>query len=266
MIDIRSGVSKEGLLAAWEYHNYNSGGSGIDTPYEVAHQRVQFHPTESPLRQGSYRGLAATANHFARECHMDELAHAAGLDPLAFRHKNLKNPRMLAVLDAAADRFHAKVDAPRPGRGTGVACGFEKGGYVACCAQVLSEGPGKVRIERVVISFECGAIVNPKHLENQVEGAAVMAIGGALFEGIEFADGRLLNGRLSRYRVPRFSDLPAIETVLVNRQDLPSAGAGETPIVGLAPAVGNAIFQATGIRVRSLPMLPALTAAVGKNG
>jgi isoquinoline 1-oxidoreductase len=110
----------------------------------------------------------------------------------------------------------------------------------------------------VVISFECGAIVNPKHLENQVEGAAVMAIGGALFEGIAFENGRLLNGRLSRYRVPRFSDLPVIETVLVNRKDLPSAGAGETPIVGLAPAVGNAIFQATGVRVRSLPMLPAL--------
>ena len=258
VIEIRSGVSREGLLTAWEYHNYNSGGSGIDTPYEVANQRIQFHPTKSPLRQGSYRGLAATANHFARECHMDELAHAAGVDPLAFRQKNLKNARMQAVLDAAAERFHAKADTARKGRGTGVACGFEKGGYVACCAQVQADAPGKIRIERVVISFECGAIVNPKHLENQVEGAAVMAIGGALFEGIAFENGRLLNGRLSGYRVPRFSDLPVIETVLVNRKDLPSAGAGETPIVGLAPAVGNAIFQATGVRARSLPMLPAL--------
>jgi isoquinoline 1-oxidoreductase len=258
VIEIRSGVSKDGLLTAWDYHNYNSGPSGINTPYEVAHERVQFHPTKSPLRQGSYRGLAATANHFARECHMDDLAHAAGMDPLAFRRKNLKNPRMQAVLDAAAERFYAKPDPARKGRGSGASCGFEKGGYVACCAQVMVDAPGKVRIERVVISFECGAIVNPKHLENQVEGAAVMAIGGALFEGIAFENGRLLNGRLSRYRVPRFSDLPAIETVLVNRQDLASAGAGETPIVGLAPAVGNAIFQATGVRVRSLPMLPAL--------
>jgi isoquinoline 1-oxidoreductase len=185
------------------------------------------------------------------------------MDPLPFRRKNLKNPRMLAVLDAAAERFHAKTDALQKRRGIGVACGFEKGGYVACCAQVMAKAPGKVRIERVVISFECGVIVNPTHLENQVEGAAVMAIGGALFEGIEFENGKLKNGRLSRYRVPRFSDLPVIETVLVNRKDLASAGAGETPIVGLAPAVENAIFQATGVRARSLPMLPAL--ATGKS-
>ena len=85
---------------------------------------------------------------------MDELAHAAGVDPLEFRHRNLKNPRMRAVLEAAADRFHAKAGSMQKGRGMGVACGFEKGGYVACCAQVLAESPGKVRIDRVVISFE----------------------------------------------------------------------------------------------------------------
>ncbi len=113
-----------------------------------------------------------------------------------------------------------------------------------------------MKIERVVTAFECGAIVNPEHLKNQIEGSVVMALGGALFEAVEFSNGRILNGRLSKYRVPRFSDLPIIETVLVDRKDLPSAGAGETPIVGLAPAVGNAIFHATGTRLRSLPMTP----------
>jgi isoquinoline 1-oxidoreductase len=98
--------------------------------------------------------------------------------------------------------------------------------------------------------------VNPDQLKNQVEGSVVMAIGGAMFEAIDFDNGRISNGRFSRYRVPRFSDMPIIETVLVDRKDLPSAGAGETPIVGLAPAVGNAIFDATGIRLRSLPMAP----------
>jgi isoquinoline 1-oxidoreductase len=83
-----------------------------------------------------------------------------------------------------------------------------------------------------------------------------MAIGGALFEAIDFDNGKILNGRFSRYRVPRFSDVPVIETVLIDRRDLPSAGAGETPIVGLAPAVGNAVFDATGTRLRSLPMAP----------
>jgi isoquinoline 1-oxidoreductase len=115
---------------------------------------------------------------------------------------------------------------------------------------------GKVKIERVVTAFECGAIVNPEHLKNQVEGAVVMGIGGALFEGIEFENGKLLNGKLSRYRVPRFSDLPVLETVLIDRKDLESAGAGETPIVALAPAVGNAIFDAAGVRLRALPMAP----------
>ena len=258
LIEIRAGVAKDGTITAWDFHNYNSGSSGIETPYDVLHRQVQFHPTKSPLRQGSYRGLAATANHFARESHIDELARAADMDPLAFRYKNLSNPRMKAVLAAASERFGWGKPSSGAGRGSGIACGFEKGGYVACCAEVSTTAPGKVKIERVTIAFECGAIVNPKHLENQVEGSVVMAIGGALFEKIDFENGRVLNARLSKYRVPRFSDMPEIETVLVNRQDLPSAGAGETPIVGLAPAVGNAIFQATGIRARSLPMLPGL--------
>lgn len=109
---------------------------------------------------------------------------------------------------------------------------------------------------RVVEAFECGAVINPLHLNNQIEGAVVMAIGGALFEEIEFATGKILNGRFSRYRLPRFSDMPAIEIVIVDRKDLPSAGSGETPIVGLAPAVANAIFNATGARLRSLPLAP----------
>jgi isoquinoline 1-oxidoreductase len=107
-----------------------------------------------------------------------------------------------------------------------------------------------------VEAFECGAIVNPDHLRNQVEGSIVMGLGGALFEAVEFEDGRILNPRFSAYRVPRFSDLPQIEVVLLDRKDLPAAGAGETPIVGIAPAAGNAIFDATGVRLRSLPLVP----------
>jgi isoquinoline 1-oxidoreductase len=164
---------------------------------------------------------------------------------------------MRAVLEAAAQKFGWQNAKSTPARGLGLACGLEKGGYVASCAEVsIAQPGGKVKIERVVTAFECGAIVNPDHLKNQVEGSVVMGIGGALFEAIEFADGRILNGQLSQYRVPRFSDLPVIETVLLDRKDLPSAGAGETPIVGLAPAVGNAIFHATGQRIRSLPMIP----------
>ena len=126
---------------------------------------------------------------------------------------------------------------------------------MATCAEVAITN-GAVKIVRVTEAFECGAVVNPEHLRNQVEGAVAMGVGGALFEQIEFADNKITNPRLSRYRVPRFADMPVIESVLLDRKDMPSAGAGETPIVGIAPAVGNAIFDATGRRLRSLPLAP----------
>jgi isoquinoline 1-oxidoreductase len=257
VIEVKAGVQKDGTLTAWEFHNYNSGASALATPYEVPNQNVEFHPADSPLRQGSYRALAATANHFARESHLDDLAHLFRLDPLAFRLKNLKDSRLRAVLEAAAKKFGWGKTKPAAGHGFGIAGGTEKGGYVATCAEVAADRRrGTLKVLRVVTAFECGAILNPDHLKNQIEGAALMALGGALFEEIQFKDGKILNPRFSKYRVPRFRDTPLLETVLVNRKDLPSAGAGEAPMITLAPAVGNAIFQATGVRLRSLPMAP----------
>src|ERR1043165_8916699 len=254
VIEVSTGVKNDGTVTAWEFHNYNSGGAGIQVKYDFPNQDIQFHNSKSPLRQGSYRGLAATANHFAREVHMDELAHAVNMDPVQFRLKNIKDERLKAVLQAAAKTFRwggKKTD----GRGVGIACGFEKGSYIATAAEVSVDAKtGRVKIERVVESFECGAIVNPLHLNNQVEGAIVQAIGGALFENIQFKNGQILNGKFSQYRLPRFSDVPKIEVVLLDRKDLPSAGAGETPIVGLAPAVANAIFDLTRVRIRSMPL------------
>ena len=254
VIDVSTGVKNDGTVTAWEFHNYNSGGSGLPVKYDFPNQNIQFHNSKSPLRQGSYRGLAATANHFAREVHMDELAHLINMDPVEFRLKNIKDERLKAVLQAAAKTF-GWGGKKTGGRGVGIACGFEKGSYIATAAEVSVDAKtGRVKIERVVESFECGAIVNPLHLNNQVEGAIVQAIGGALFENIQFKNGQILNGKFSQYRLPRFSDVPKVEVVLLDRKDLPSAGAGETPIVGLAPAVGNAIFDATGKRIRSMPL------------
>ncbi len=254
VIEIASAARKDGPLTAWEQYNYNSGASAIRSPYELPAQRAEFIPTPAPLRQGSYRGLAATANHFARETHMDELAHALGMDPLQFRLKNLKDERLRAVLTAAAERFGWGAKPP-PETGFGLAVGTEKGGQLATCAEVsVDRSTGRVRVIRAVSAFECGAVVNPEHLRNQVEGALVMGLGGALFEAVQFENGTILNPRFSRYRVPRFRDVPRIEVVLVDRKDLPPAGAGETPIVGIAPAIGNAIFAATGVRLRALPL------------
>ncbi len=256
VIDVMSGVRGDGTITAWEFHNYNSGSAGIRTYYEVPNQRIVFHEVHSPLRQGSYRALAATANHFARESHMDELAHALKMDSLEFRLKNLKNERLRAVFEAAAKQF-GWGKSKSPGQGFGMGGGYEKLGNITTFAEVnVDSKSGDVRVMRVVSAFECGAIVNPDNLRNQIEGSNVQGLGGALFEAIEFENGKILNGRLSQYRVPRFSDLPALETVLLDRKDIPSVGAGECPMIGLAPAIANAISDATGVRLRALPLVP----------
>jgi nicotinate dehydrogenase subunit B len=258
VIDVTSGARGDGALLAWDFHNYNSGSAGIRSYYDIPSQRCVFHPAKSPLRQGSYRALAATANHFARESHMDELAHAVKMDPLEFRLKNLKEDRLRAVFEAAAKKFGWGKAKAAPGQGFGMGGGHEKLGYIATFAEVNCDRTSSaVKVVRVVSAFECGAIVNPDGLRNQIEGSNIQGMGGALFEAIAFENGKILNGRMSEYRVPRFRDVPELDTVLIDRKDLPSVGAGECPLVGLAPAIANAIFDATGKRLRSLPLVPA---------
>lgn len=257
VIDVRAGVNKDGKLTAWEFHNYNSGGSGIETPYVVSAQKIQFHSSDSPLRQGSYRGLAGPANAFARECIMNDLALSLNMDPLAFRLQNLKEERMKNVLEAAAQKFGWSTFKPSPNRGVGIACADEKGSFIATCAEVTYDpDSGDIRVVRVAASFECGAIINPNHLENQILGSLIQGMGGALFERINFENGKILNPRFSEYRVPRFGDCPKIDIVMLNRLDIPSAGAGETPIMAIAPAIRNAIDHATGKKLYTLPLVP----------
>jgi nicotinate dehydrogenase subunit B len=131
---------------------------------------------------------------------------------------------MRAVLQAAAKG----IGWPKPsvaGRGIGIACGAEKGSYLATAAEV-SRGDSGLKVERLVVAYECGAIVNPDGVRNQVEGAVVQGLGGALFEAIVFANGALTNGTMASYRVPRFKDVPPIEILLLDRPDIPSVGAG----------------------------------------
>jgi CO/xanthine dehydrogenase Mo-binding subunit len=256
VIDVKSGIAPDGTLVAWEFHNYNSGPAAIDTPYNVANKKIEFHPTANPpLRQGSYRGLAATANFFARESHMDELAHQIGMDPLEFRLKNITDPRLRAVFETAAEKFGWRKQPSSAERGFGIAGGFEKGSYVAACAEISFDGATRqAKITRVVQAFDCGAVINPQGLKNQISGAIVMGIGGALFEAIHFDNGRVTNPHFYEYRVPRFKDAPKVEVELIDRKDQKSMGAGETPIMALAPAVANAIFNANGKRLRNLPL------------
>ncbi len=257
LIEIEAGLDAANALTAWDYANYNSGTAGLDTPYRIPNARARFIESDSPLRQGSYRCLAATANNFAREAFTDELAEAAGKDPLEFRLSHLDNERIRNVLTAAAERFGwaERRKKRRPGVGVGLACGTEKNSVVAACCEIeMDRESGVPRLIEIVEAFECGPILNPANLRSQVEGCIMMGLGPALREEIQFADGRLANGRFASYRVPRFRDIPKAEIILLDRKDLEPAGAGETPIIAVAPAIANAVFDATGKRVRSMPI------------
>src|SRR5439155_23114580 len=182
LIDIEAGIDDKGALTSWYCVNINSGASALDTPYRAGQARTRFIASDAPLRHGSYRALAATANNFARECFMDEVASAAGADPLDFRLAHLEEGRLRAVLEEAARRFHwrERVKRKAPLTGVGPACGTGKGSFVAACVEVTIDPERKRIIPRHVCQvFECGAVMNPGNLLAQVQGAILMGLGPA---------------------------------------------------------------------------------------
>jgi isoquinoline 1-oxidoreductase len=260
LIETKGALGADGTIRAFRFDCYNAGAAGLFAPYDLAASSERYIPCRAPLRQGSYRALAATANNFARESFMDELAEAAGRDPVTFRLAHLKDDRLRDVLEKAVERFRfqeraSELSRGNGQRGVGVACGTEKGSYVATCVSVrIDRSRGKILIEEIVEAYECGKIQNPVNLRAQVEGGIIMGLGGALKEEIRFENGRVLNPRFSMYQVPRTRDLVPMDVLLVDRPDLPSVGAGETPIIAVAPAIANAVFHATGVRIRTMPV------------
>lgn len=252
-IDVESGVDATGKLVAWRFRNYNAGAPGLRPPYDVAHMSNEFWRTEAPLRQGSYRALAATANNFARESHVDEWAHALGRDPLEFRLANLADARLKEVLERGAERFGWSRSKAGGGAGFGIACNLEKHARLALFVE--TEGTGReLRVRRAVAFGDFGAALNPDNLRNQMQGAVIQGMGGALWERLEFDAREQKTRRLAQYRVPRFRDVPDLTVELVDRREVPPAGAGESPLTLPAPAIANALFAATGTRRRSLPL------------
>lgn len=257
LIEMEAALDAGNRISAWQFVNYNSGAAALETPYRIANTREEYVACDSPLRQGSYRALASTANNFAREAFIDELAAAAGADPLEFRLAHLDEGRLRDVLVAAARKFGwpERVKERRPNRGVGLACGMEKNSVVAACVEVEVDPAGGVtKLLEICEAFECGAVLNPLGLRSQVEGCILMGLGAALREEILFENGRVKNAKFAGYRVTRFRDVPKMDIVLLDKKDSEPVGAGETPIIAVAPAMANAIFTATGQRVRSLPL------------
>ncbi|MBI5283194.1 MAG: molybdopterin-dependent oxidoreductase [Candidatus Solibacter usitatus] len=241
LMEVESAVDDKGKLTAWVHRNYNSGAAGLQIAYAIPNISCEFHRSPSPVRQGSYRSLAAAANTFARECHVDEWAARLQADPLEFRTRNCGDERLRMVLE-------------RLGKGPGgMACTLEKDARIALRAEIEVRGR-EVRLKRFTFVGDYGAVINPLNLRKQIRGALVMGIGGALLERVEFDQGNQKTRKLSAYRVPRFGDVPEMRLELIDRREAEPAGAGEAAIALVAPAVANAIFAVTGKRLRRLPL------------
>jgi nicotinate dehydrogenase subunit B len=264
LIEIRSGFQSDGKIVAWEATAYHTGERpirgqrGADTPYNTPNVRIAVADAESPLNAGSYRSLGCAANHFAREVHIDEIAATLDMDPVELRLMNLSHQRLRRVLERTAESFGWSSGSRESVGGRGVAIGYDAGSYVAECVDLVVERRG-VRLQRVVAGVDCGMVVHPEGARNQIEGGIVMGMGTALREAVEFDAGRLLNPDFSRYRVPRIADTPQIEVVLVGDTTTQSTGAGEPGLVPIAAAISNAVYDATGTRVQSLPIVPQLS-------
>jgi isoquinoline 1-oxidoreductase subunit beta len=262
VIDIEASIDPNGDIASWFAININSGGQSLSPPYRTGKSppKTQTVDSKPPLRHGSYRALAATANTFARECFLDELAELAGRDALDFRLAHIEDDKLKTVLEEAAKRFDwaNRVKAKEPNIGVGLACGFEKRSYVAACAEVeVDQKKGHITVRHICEVFDCGAVLNPGNLEKQIQGAIIMGLGPALREEMRFEEGKMLNASFSKYQVPRFDDVPTLDVHVINKPwsgPLESAGAGETPIIAIAPAIANAVFRAAGQRVREMPI------------
>lgn len=260
VIRVRSGMDKNGLIKLWDYNIFYSGTRGSDTIYDVPHVRatsysqnmnaVQIHP----FATGPWRAPNNNSNTFARESQIDIMASAAGIDPLEFRLKNLKDEKMIDCLKAAADKFGYTPAKTPGGRGIGIACGHDANTWVAAIAQVkVDTSTGRVQVLRVACAQDMGLCVNPQGALIQMEGCITMGLGYALTEEIQFEGGDIKNRNFDTYEIPRFSWVPEIECVILDRKNKPPTGGGEPAIILIGAIVANAIHDATGARMYQMP-------------
>ena len=266
VLKIKSALDASNAIVLWDYQVYAAGERGAAHFYNIPNHRTTVYggwggggtAGYHPFAIGPWRAPGASTNAFARESHIDVMAAKAGIDPVEFRLKNLTDPRMIRTLKAAAAKFGWTPKAAPSGRGVGVACGIDAGTYDTLMVEVVvDKSIGRVQVQRVVCAQDQGVIVNPEGSLQQVEGCITMGLGYTFSEEIRFKGGEVLDKNFDTYAIPRFSQLPTIDTVFIDAPEVPAQGCGEPAIVPLGAAVANAIFDAVGARVLQLPMTPA---------
>jgi nicotinate dehydrogenase subunit B len=264
VVRIKSGIDKSGIIQFWDYNVYYSGTRGADTIYDVKNAKttsydqngnaVQIHP----FNTGPWRAPNANTNTFARESQIDIMASAAGIDPLEFRLKNLKDGKMIACLKAVADKFGYVPGKIPGGRGIGMACGTDAGSWVAIMGEVkVDKNTGHVQVVRVACAQDMGMCINPQGAMLQMEGCIMMGLGYTLSEEIQFEGGNIKNRNFDNYELPKFSWVPKIDSVILDRMNQPPKGGGEPPIIAIGAVVANAVYDATGARLYRMPFTPA---------
>ncbi len=300
VMQVSGALDARGRIVAWDYHAWSpthanrprsaqqliawqlmhdapppsdfflGGDRNAPTDYALPNSRVTLHwLARAPLRSSSFRSLGAFANTFANESFVDELALAAGTDPLAFRLAHLEGPRARDALTAAAR--HAGWGSPLPsgeGRGIAFARYENREAYVATVVHLrVDAASGAARLLRVVVAHDCGLIINPNGLRNQIEGNVIQSASRALKEAVRFDTQHITSLDWDSYPILTFSEIPEIDVVLLDRPDEPAVGAGEPATITTAPAIANAIFAATGGRVRQIPFTPErVRAAIAARG
>ena len=290
LIDLEAGLDETGRITAWDFAAWSpnhanrpraalgllagqlvyekpappsarfmGGDRNAPTNYVIPNERILMHwLPQAQIRTSSMRSLGAAANTFANESFMDELAGAVHADPVAFRLRHLEDERAREVVRAVAE--HAGWGTPLPaGEGRGVAFARYENveAYVATVAHVQVDATtGAVRLHRITVAHDCGLIINPDGLKNQIEGNTIQSASRALKEEVRFDATGITTLDWQSYPILIFSEIPDIEIVLINRPDQPPVGGGEPATITTAPAIANAIYAAVGVRLRQVPFTP----------
>ncbi len=264
VIKIKSGIDNSGRVVFWNYDVYMAGDRCAEVIYDIPHSKVSVYGSwmvppqgSHPFRVGPWRAPGGPNNIHAKELQMSIMAAKAGIDPLEFRLKNLKDEKMIGVLKAAADKFGYKPSKSISGRGIGISCGIDANTYAAHIGEIeVNKKTGEIKVKRVVCVYDMGLCVNPQGTRIQMEGCCVMSMGYALTEGLEFSDGVVLDKNFDTYELPRFSWVPKIETVILKKDNDPPQGAGEPAIIGMGAVIATGVFDATGAKLFEMPMTP----------